>query len=68
MPSQPLDVVGSSDETASNTPESVKDTVHMQEGGRGRVLMSGREKELPVETAWVKKSIKEFGLARLCQM
>ena len=50
IPSQPLDFVGSSDERASNTSESVKDIVHKQEGGMGRVLMSGREKELPVKT------------------
>ena len=35
---------------ASNTSESVKDTLHKLEGGRGRVLMSGREKALLVKT------------------
>ena len=50
IPSQPLDLVGSSDETASNTSESVKDILHKHEGGMGRILMSGREKELLVKT------------------
>ena len=50
MPSQPLDLVGSSDERASNTSEADSDIVHMHDGGSCRELILGREKELPVKT------------------
>ena len=45
-----------------------KDTVHMQAGGRGRVLSHVWEreiKELPVKTEWKKVAIKEFGLGSI---
>lgn len=50
MPSHPLDFVGSSDEMASNTSVSEKVKEQMQEEGRGRELIFGREKELLVKT------------------
>ena len=54
IPSQPLDFVGSSDERASNTSVSDNDILHRQDGGRGRVPMSGRENKLLVKTEWKK--------------
>ena len=48
--SQPLDFVGSSDEIASKISVSENVRVHMHDGGRGRVLKFGREKELQVKT------------------
>ena len=50
MLSQPLDLVGTSVERASYTSESVRDTLHIRDEGRGRELMFGREKEVPVKT------------------
>ena len=50
IPSQPLDLVGSSDERASNTSKADSDIiVHMHDGGSCRELILGREKELPVK-------------------
>ena len=57
--SQPVDFVQSSDERASNTSESENDKLHKHNEGRGRVLMFGREKELPAKT----EGIGEFSLS-----
>ena len=50
IPSHPLDLVGLSDNRASRTSESDSDILHMHDEGSCRELMSGREKELPVNT------------------
>ena len=50
--SQPLDFIGSRDESILNTSESESLKVQMHDEGRGRVLMFGREKELLVKTEW----------------
>ena len=59
IPSQPLDFVGSSEDSALKTSESEKDIEHKQDGDSGMESMFGRMNGLLVKTEW-KKNAKEF--------
>ena len=59
IPSQPLDFVGSSEDSALKTSECEKDIEHKQDGDSGMESMFGRMNGLLVKTEW-KKNAKEF--------
>ena len=54
IPSQPLDFVGSSEDSALKTSESEKDIEHKQDGDSGMESMFGRMNGLLVKTEWKK--------------